>query len=332
MADRIVREVAKPYDILGHKVEIGTSVGVALFPADSADEAELLADADLALYAVKKSGRNAFSLFFPTMRKGVEHKHDDAAALLTAIESGQLELYYQPIVDARTGALRELESFVRWQHPEKGLLTAEQFMPLSEQLHLAQDIGQWVLDSAFRQHKRWRSMGLPTVPITVNISTTQFSSLNLLEQIRSLATQHDTGWEWLRLDIKEEAVLNDVTQAIRKIGVLRDGGIATRLDNFGRGFISLGFMSQLPFLGIKFNSTALRLDGESNVDVSILGVLKGIAQIMNAKLTATHIESDTVAKWMCSQNVDLMQGYHIAAPASSDHATEWLRTSFKHER
>lgn len=327
MADRIVREVAKPYDILGHKVEIGTSVGVALFPADSSDERELLEHADLALYAVKKAGRNAFSLFVPTMREGAERQLD-ADALLTAIEKGQLELHYQPIIDARNGDLRGLESFIRWQHPEKGLLTAEQFMVQAELLHLTPEIGQWVLNTVFEQYKAWRAMGLTTVPITVNISSPQFTSLDLLGQILSMARQFDVGWEWLRLDIKEEAVLKDVNQAIRKLNNLRDNGIAAQLDNFGRGFVSLGFMTQLPFLGIKFDASALPLHEDANVSVAVLSVVKGVARVLNAKLTVTRVESEATAQWMRDQGVDLLQGYAIASPASASQATKWLETPF----
>lgn len=323
MADRIVREIAKPYEIMGTKVEIGTSVGVALFPADSSDQSELLHQADIALYAVKKAGRNAFSLFAPTMREGDERELE-ANALLEAMERDQLELFYQPIVDARNGELRGLESFIRWHHPQDGLLTAEQFIPRVEQLHLSPAVGRWVLDATFKQHRQWRAIGLPIVPITVNISSAQFASQDLVGEISALAKHHDTSLEWLRLDIKEDAILRDVNQAMRKLTVLRANGVATQLDNFGKGFVSLGFMNHLPFIGVKFDASALQQAGDSNVNVAVLSVIKGIARVLNAKLTITRVENEATAVWLRKQEVDLLQGFGICEPMPAGQVADWL--------
>ena len=326
MADRIVREIAKPYEIKGTKVEIGTSVGVALFPADSSDQSELLHQADIALYAVKKAGRNAFSLFAPTMREGDEQELD-ANALLEAMERGQLELFYQPIVDARNGELRGLESFIRWHHPKEGLLTAEQFIPRVEQLHLGPAIGRWVLDATFKQHRQWISIGLPSIPITVNISSAQFASQDLVGEISELAKRYDTSLEWLRLDIKEDAILRDVNQAMGKLTALRANGVAAQLDNFGKGFVSLGFMNHLPFIGVKFDTSALQQAEESNVNVAILSVIKGIARLLNAKLTITRVENEDAAAWLRKQEVDQLQGFGIGEPMPAGQVADWLDKS-----
>jgi chemotaxis family two-component system sensor kinase Cph1 len=328
MADRIVREIAKPYEILGTKVEIGTSVGVALFPTDSSDQGELLHQADIALYAVKKAGRNAFSLFTPTMRDGDERELD-ANALLEAIARDQLELFYQPIVDARNGELRGLESFIRWHHPKDGLLTAEQFMPHVEKLHLGPTVGQWVLDATFKQYRQWRAIGLLTVPITVNVSSAQFASQDLVGEISELAKRYDTSLEWLRLDIKEDAILRDVNHAIRKLTALRDHGVAAQLDNFGRGFVSLGFMNNLPFIGVKFDASALQLAGDSNVSVAVLSVVKGIARLLNAKLTITRVENEETAAWLRKQEVDHLQGFAIGEPMPAGRVADWLGKAAK---
>lgn len=325
MADRIVQEIAKPYEIMGTKVEIGTSVGVALFPADSSDQNELLHQADIALYAVKKAGRNAFSHFEPTMRASDERELD-ANALLDAINRGQLELFYQPIVEARNGELRGLENFIRWHHPKEGLLTAEQFIPRVELLHLGPAIGHWVLDATFKQHRQWRSsIGLPIVPITVNVSSDQFASQDLLGEISELAKHYDTSLEWLRLDIKEDAILRDVNQAMRKLTALRDNGVAAQLDNFGKGLISLGFMNELPFIGIKFDASNLQQAGEYNVKVAILlNMIKGFARMFNAKLTITRVENEDTVAWLRKQEIDQLQGFCIGEPMPAGQVADWL--------
>lgn len=259
------------------------------------------------------------------MREGDE-REPDANALLEAIDRDQLEIFYQPIVDARNGELRGLESFIRWHHPKEGLLAAEQFIHRVEQLHLGPAIGRWVFDATFKQHRQWRAIGLPTVPITVNVSSAQFASQDLVGEISALAKLYDTSLEWLRLDIKEDAILRDVNQAMRKLTALRDIGVAAQLDNFGKGFVSLGFMNQLPFIGVKFDASALQQIGDSNVNVAVLSVVKGIARVLNAKLTITRVENEDSAAWLRKQEVDLLQGFGIGEPMPAGQVADWLDT------
>ncbi|RFC39654.1 MAG: diguanylate cyclase (GGDEF) domain-containing protein [Candidatus Nitrotoga sp. CP45] len=328
LADRIVIEVAKPYELSGHKVEIGTSVGVAIFPVDSSNESEILKQADLALYAVKKAGRNAYLMYTPAMRESDE-RNLDATPLLDALAQNQLALFYQPIVDARNGELRGLESLIRWHHPQDGLLTAEQFMPLVKQLHLSATVNEWVLNAAFLQQKTWLAMGLPSVPITVNIGSSQFTSQDLLGQITNIAKKHDLGREWLRLDIKEDAILKDVNLAIQKLNTLRDGGVAAQLDNFGRGFVSLGFMTKLPFIGIKFAASALPIDKDNNFSLALISIMKGIAQVLGAKLIITRIETEASANWIRNQGIEFMQGYALGEPVQASQVPQLLAKHVK---
>lgn len=325
MAERIVQALAKPFEIRGATVEIGTSVGVALFPEDSLDQSDLLHKADIALYAVKKAGRNAFSLFTDIMCSDEAGGGEmDANALLEAMERDQLELFYQPIVDACNGELHGLESFVRWHHPKKGLLSAEQFMPRIDQIDVGLTLGRWVLDAIFKQYRQWRAIGLPSYPITVNISSVQLVSQDLIGDISERAKRYDTGLEWLRLDIKEDAILMDVNHAIRKLTALREHGVAAQLDNFGKGFISLGFMSQLPFIGVKVDASAMQQPGDTNGNAVVLNVVKGIAKVLNAKLTITRVENKDAAAWLRKHEVDLLQGFGIGEPMPAAYIADWL--------
>jgi len=323
MAERLVLEVARPYEILGHKVEIGASVGVALFPSHTSDEAELMSRADLALYAVKKAGRNAFSIYEPTMTP-VDTRGADESALLSAIAGNQLELAYQPIVDARSGEMRGLEAFIRWRHPELGLLLAGDFLPMAERLGLMLPIGDWVLGTVFAHRKAWLSDALAVVPVSVNISTAQLMTGDLLGSILALAEQHGVDTAWLRLDIKEEAILRDVQHAVRKLTRLRENNVAAQLDNFGRGFVSLGFMSELPFIGLKFDVAALRLEEDEKIATAVLQVIRGVARLRNTRLAITRVESPSQLQWLVEQDVDLLQGYAVSRPGDYDTTRTWL--------
>jgi EAL domain-containing protein (putative c-di-GMP-specific phosphodiesterase class I) len=267
-------------------------------------------------------------MYTPAMRESDE-RNLDATPLLDALAQNQLALFYQPIVDARNGELRGLESLIRWHHPQDGLLTAEQFMPLVKQLHLSATVNEWVLNAAFLQQKTWLAMGLPSVPITVNIGSSQFTSQNLLGQITNIAKKHDLGWEWLRLDIKEDAILKDVNLAIQKLNTLRDGGVAAQLDNFGRGFVSLGFMTKLPFIGIKFAASALPIDKDNNFSLALISIMKGIAQVLGAKLIITRIETEASANWIRNQGIEFMQGYALGEPVQASQVPQLLAKHVK---
>lgn len=310
--------------MLGCKVDIGASVGVALFPGDSSDERELLKHADAALYAVKKAGRNAFSLFTSSMTAGYDYHLDDVD-ISKALENNELELYYQPVVNAISGRLEGLESYVRWQHPTNGLLPAENFLPLIKKLHLTSQLDDWVLDNVFRQHKTWMDEGMPSIPITVNIDTNKFTSRDLLEQITERAGHYDVGWEWLRLDIQEDDVLRDVNHATRKINELREGGVATQLDNFGRGFVSLGFKTNLPIIGMKFDAASLPFSGDENITLTVLSIVKGVAKVLNTRLIITRLETEDEVEWMRGNGVELIQGNAVSAPVSAKGVKELLR-------
>ncbi|MEQ8803024.1 MAG: EAL domain-containing protein, partial [Haliea sp.] len=164
-------------------------------------------------------------------------------------------------------------------------------------------------------------------PITVNIDSAQFASQDLAGDILELARHHDTGLEWLRLDIKESAILRDVNSAIRKLKALRDNGVAAQLDNFGKGFVSLGFMNRLPFIGIKVDVSVLQQADDTKMNIAVLSVVKAIARLLNAKLTITRVENGDTATWLGKQAVDLLQGYCIGHPMPAGQVADWLTMS-----
>ncbi len=323
-ADTIIRTVSLPYEIAGHIVEVGASVGVSICPLDTVEQSELLECADLALYQVKRSGRNAYSMYAPGMRASAA-AGINSDVLIHAIRNQEFRMVYQPIVDARTDELRGLESFLRWR-PEGGDdLSARQFLPLLEQKHLMPAISEWVMDSVFRQYQEWMQQGLELVPVTINIATVEFATRDLRNQIETLSRHYETGLHWLRLDIKEEALLTDVGAAMRKLGSLRDAGVMVNLDNFGRGFVPLGQLTQLPFRGIKLEGAIFDQKRDRAHFNALFNIVQSIAEAFNGQLTVTGIETAAMRDSLKRQRVDLFQGYAIARPAEAVEAAEWLR-------
>ena len=323
LAEKIVQLASRPYTILGQTVEIGVSVGISIYPSDTVEERELLEYADLALYQVKRSGRNAYSMYAPDMRVA-ESRGVDGELLARALLGNEFRLRYQPIVDARSGELRGLEAFLRWHRPGLAELRAGEFMEQVEQKRLGQAVGEWVMDAVFSQYQQWLSEGLATVPITINIGTDQFVTQDLLGQIERLGAIYETGWQWLRLDIKEQAVLADVGHAVRKLESLRDAGVGANLDNFGRGFVPLGYLTRLPFLGIKLDAVLFEEGSGRHHFNALFNVVQSIAQVFGAQLAVTRIDSVEMLETLKNQRIDLLQGYAIARPAEAADAAQWL--------
>jgi diguanylate cyclase (GGDEF)-like protein len=324
MAEKIVQVVSKVYEISGDTADIGASVGVAICPSDTVEGVELMECADLALYQVKRSGRNDYSLYAPEMRKAIS-RSTDGELLVKALWDSEFKLDYQPIVDARSGELRGLEAFLRWHQPGVGDRAAGEFMPVVEQKRLGPAVGEWVMDAVFKQYQEWLREGLSMVPITINIGTDEFVSQDLLGQFERLGALYETGWQWLRLDIKEQALMADVQHAIRKLGNLREAGIGANLDNFGRGFVPLGYLTQLPFQGIKLDAMLFDHKNSRPHFNALFNVVQSIAKVFSAQLTVTRIETREMRETLRNQRVDLLQGFAIAQPSEAAQAAEWLR-------
>jgi two-component system, chemotaxis family, sensor kinase Cph1 len=324
VAEKIVQAVSPIYEISGNRAEIGASVGVAICPSDTVEVSELLECADLALYQVKRLGRNAYSMYAPEMRKAIS-RSTDGELLVKALRDSEFKLHYQPIVDARSGELRGLEAFLRWHQPGVGDKAAEEFMPLVEQKRLGPAVGEWVMDAVFRQYRDWLREGLPMVPITINIGNDEFASQDLLGHFERLGALYETGWQWLRLDIKEQALMADLRHAIRKLCNLREAGVGANLDNFGRGFVPLGYLNQLPFQGIKLDSMLFDHKNSRPHFNALFNVVQSIATVFNAQLTVTKIETREMRETLRNQRIDLLQGYSIAKPSEAAQAAEWLR-------
>ncbi len=322
VAERIVESLSRSYWIGGQMVEIGASVGVAICPSDTVEEGELVEFADLALYQVKRAGRNAFSFYDPAMR-AAESRSTSGELMMKAMREDEFRLDYQPIVDARSGELRKLEAFLRWRPPGGTELAAREIIPLVEQKRLGPAVGEWVMDAVFRQYQQWLREGLSPVPVSMNVGSAEFATQDLLGQIELLGARYATGWQWLRLDIKEEALIRDLAHAVRKLTKLCEAGVGTNLDNFR--FVALGHLTQLPFRGIKLEAQLLENKNSQQHFNALFKVVQSIAQVFSAQLTVTKVETREMREMFRNEHIDLLQGYAIAPPATAAQATEWLR-------
>jgi predicted signal transduction protein with EAL and GGDEF domain len=324
-AERLLKELRQPYVIYGQSVEVGVSIGVSMCPIHAVEHDELLEDADLALYQAKLSGRNTFKSFTAAMVSTKEQKDSTRQELIDAMSDGTLWLAYQPIVSSKSKLLQSFEAFARWQHPVKGELAAREFVLLIERCQLMTQFAEWGIRRVLQQGRLWMRKGLPLVPVSVNISATQFLSLDLAGLCSSLSRELDVGLEWLRIDLDETALNVDFQRAADKIAALSQLGILTNVDHFGKGLVALSRIVDMKINKLKITSRYFEAAKDTIRSDALVAIIHSIGTIMNVPIVATRIENQAMELRAIATGVEYLQGYHISLPLAADAAEVWLR-------
>jgi len=324
-AERILSEIGRPFNISGQNVEIGVSIGVAICPFHSVEEHELLLNADLALYRAKHTGRNAFKIFTNNMLSEKQQKESIRLSLINALEREEFSFVYQPILNARTRTLHSFEAFARWIHPEKGILEAAVFLPLIEQYQLSLQFAEWGIKYLICQAKQWQRLGLPLVPVSINMSDRQFISLDLLGLCMSAARANDISLEWLRLDLEAGALQTDFRITAEKIAALAQLGIMTNIDHFGQGPIALSKIAELKINQLKIPGKLFINDDKAIKNDALIAIIKSIGKVIQVPVVATQIETDLMEIHAINAGIDYLQGYSISTHLTTGDVEEWLR-------
>ncbi len=326
VADAIVQAMSQPVALEGHDIVVGASVGAAICPLHARAVNDLLTSADLALYDVKKRGRNSFCVFTPHMRAHQEQRKQLEAELNTAIQDDTLELYYQPIVNTNTQAVTGYEALMRWNHPSRGLLPPSAFIPMAEEAGLMTALGNWVIQRACRQASSFPD----DCRIAVNVSPSQFRSASIVDAVRtSLA---DTGLPPARLvlEVTETAILGGEAIAERVVQDLLGLGIGLALDDFGTGYSSLSYLQRFPFCEVKIDRSFVAGIETTPVNLAIIRGVIRIARDIGIDVVAEGIETDAQAQVLRNEGCGYLQGYLFAQPRRftdivSDLAVQRLR-------
>jgi len=324
-AERILKEIRRPFAIQGQSIEIGVSIGVSMCPSHAIEYDELLEDADLAMYQAKLAGRNTYKSYANNMVSDKEQKVSVRQDLIDAMRDDRLWLAYQPIVSSKTKTLQSFEAFARWQHPTKGELMAREFLPLIEQYHLATQFGEWTIRRSLAQGKLWLRKGLPLVPVSVNLSATQFLSLDLVGLCNSLSSELNISLEWLRFDLDETALQSDFQRTAEKIAALSQLGILTNIDHFGRGLVALNQIVDVKINQLKITGRYFQSGKDSTRNDAMVAIIHSIGAVMNIPIVATQIETQAMESRASSTGIEYLQGYHISLALVPDDAEAWLR-------
>lgn len=297
-----------PYAFPGHRIDIGTSVGIARAPVDGEDSARLLKHADMALYRAKENGRGQVHFFEKSMEDEIDARHALERDIRTAIEEREFELYFQPLVNARLNKVTGFEALLRWRHPTRGFIPPSEFIPVAEETGLILPIGAWVLDQACEVASWWPQ----GIRVAVNLSPVQVRPALIEEVVRALKR---TGLDpqRLELEITETVLLRDTEQTLAILGQLRTQGLRVSLDDFGTGYSSLSYLRRFPFDKIKIDGSFVK-DLPSKESLAVIRAVTGLAENLQVTTTAEGVETQEQLDQLKQEGCDEIQGYVFGTP------------------
>jgi diguanylate cyclase (GGDEF)-like protein len=325
VAQKILSAINQPLVLMGQECRVTASVGVSLYPAHAQDELTLMKNADLAMYLAKEEGKNNYQFFSPAIKAESVGRLAMEAALRRALERDELFLHYQPKLCLKTGRITGAEALLRWKHPELGMVSPAQFIPLAEETGLIVPIGLWVLRTACEQSVAWQRAGLPPVCVAVNLSPRQFNDERLLPDIRGALAESGLGPEHLELEITEGTVMQDSQRAARILGEIKALGIALAIDDFGTGYSSLAQIKRFPIDTIKVDRSFIRNLPQDAEDKAITQAILAIAKTLGLAVVAEGVETAEQESFLRDHACDQTQGYFFSKPIAADDFAALLR-------
>lgn len=316
IASRILGLFGRPFYIEGHELFITCSIGISLFPERARDGEALLKQADQALYVAKKAGRNNFRFF--TRDLPTNNFFSMEKAIRNALRNGQFTVNFQPVYQSHGLALRGAEALISWHHPDKGLISPAEFIPVAEESGLILDIDRWVLRQACLQLARWHKRGYPQLILGVNLSMLQFQQKDLVDQIQEALRESGIPPSSLTLEITERTLMQDPETSIRTMHNIRDLGVNMSLDDFGIGYSSFNYLKQLPIQRLKIDRSFTKDIAVTEKDFLIVKALIHMAQSLKLEVVAEGVETKAQLDLLVAEQCDFLQGYYFGRPIAAD--------------
>ena len=326
VADRILKELSHPFQLSRHEVFISASIGIALGNIDYEKPEYLLRDADTAMYRAKALGKARYHVFDPAMHQGAIQLLQLETDLRKAINQQEFLVYYQPIVALSTSKIIGFEALVRWHHPQRGLVSPAEFIPVAEETGLITPIGAWVLREACQQLRIWQEQKLTQEPLTisVNLSVRQFSQPNLIEQIDEILEETKLNPFSLKLEITESAIMDNSESAKAIIHELKRRKIQLSIDDFGTGYSSLSYLHLFPINTLKIDKSFVNRLDKSQEDMGLIPAIMSMAHTMGMDVVAEGIETPEQLAKLKALNCDFGQGYIFSKPLESKLAVQLI--------
>ncbi|MCP5206828.1 MAG: EAL domain-containing protein [Hahellaceae bacterium] len=329
VAERILKTFTSPFALGSQEVFISTSIGIAIYPTDSDSSSALLQHADSAMYQAKNKGKSSFKRFSPEMN---EHSHERVqieTRLRRALELSELQLYYQPIVNVKTGSILGAEALIRWNNPAMGLVSPDKFIPLAEETGLIIPIGDWVLQTACSDISKWRETTGIDLTIAVNVSPRQFRDSNFVQTVLKALETYKLDAPNLELEITERLILDDSIETSHILKTLDKEGVRLSVDDFGTGYSALGYLKSYPFDTLKIDKSFVQDVMKEAEDAALVKAIITMAHSLGLKVIAEGVEEREQLTFLENNDCDYAQGYFFSRPIPADDFSNWL---IEHQR
>lgn len=318
VARRCLTALKEPFVLQAHVLHITASIGITVSPDASTEAETLLKHADTAMYRAKARGGDCFVMYSADMSAGAQSRLSMENALFHAIERKELLLHYQPLIAARTGRVAGVEALLRWQHPDYGLVSPGQFVPIAEETGLIESIGEWVLRSACAQMEDWYRHGLPRIAVSVNLSSRQFRQSTLPSTIKAVLDEVGFDPKLLELELTESVLMDDIGSSKAMLAELKTLGVSIALDDFGTGYSSLSYLKGFQLDALKIDRTFTSELTTSEATGSIVRATIGLARGLRLRTIAEGVETRAQADYLVRHGCDVLQGFLFARPMEPD--------------
>jgi len=325
VARKLLQAVSQHYLIEQHELVITPSIGIAMYPSDGEDFDALSRCADIAMYRAKRDGRNNYRFFTPEMQARSARNLQLENALRRALERDQLHLHYQPQVSLQDGRIIGAEALLRWKHPELGMVSPAEFIPVAEDSGLILPIGEWVLRTAIRQLKAWMDRGIAPMIISVNLSAVQFRQPKLLKLVTQILKEEGLPPQYLELELTEGVTMNDPVTAVKVMDNLHERGIRMSIDDFGTGYSSLSQLKRFQVYKLKIDQSFVRDVVDDPDDKAIVKAIINVAKGLGLRTIAEGVETQEQLEFLQENGCDEIQGFHYSKPITADQFETFVR-------
>ncbi len=325
VSQRILKSFQPPFNIHGREIYISASIGITIFPDDGENTQVLLQNADAAMYQAKESGRNNFCFFTPEMNKQAAQRLSMEVQMRRALNNKELYMVYQPVVSARTLRVVACEALIRWQNPELGLVSPDQFIPLAEEIGLIVPIGEWLLHETTQAVAGWQQYLKTPLRLAVNVSARQFGGAGLISVVQSALSASKLTPELLELEITERLVLNETSSNSNQLHKLNDMGVRLSVDDFGTGYSALSYLKRFPFDVLKIDRSFVRDITRDRDNAALAKAIIAMAHGLDMQVIAEGVESAAQRDFLVDQQCDMMQGYYFSRPLPPDDFLQMLK-------
>ncbi|MBD2128735.1 EAL domain-containing protein [Microcoleus sp. ZQ-A2] len=325
LAQTLLNSLSQTFELANQELFITASIGIALYPRDGTEIEQLLNHANTALTQAKQHGGNQYQFYSTAFNIGSSDRLALQSSLRHALERQELLLYYQPQVNLKTGQIVGAEALVRWQHPDRGLISPDKFIPIAEETGLIVPIGEWVLKTACQQTKVWQNAGFSHLRIAVNLSSRQFSQIDLRHQLVAILMETGLDPKYIELELTESMLVHNTEVAIRRLNALKSLGVEIAIDDFGTGYSSLSYLQQFPFDILKIDRCFIQNITDNPNNAAITKAIIEMAKTLNLKLMAEGVETEAELSFVCQNHCDGMQGYLFSRPLPSHDFEQLLK-------